>query len=122
MTDRPSPGTVDEYIAACSPEVQVVLEKIRAVIRQVVPQVQEKISYRMPAFEHNGILLYVGAFKSHIGLFPPVQGDEELQAATLRYKGEKGNLKFPLDEPVPYDLIRRVVLCRNMERKTRRRR
>lgn len=115
-----SPGTVDDYIAACSPEVQVVLETIRAIVREVVPPVQEKISYRMPTFTHHGVLLYVGAFKNHVGLFPPVRGDQALQAATLRYKGEKGNLKFPLDEPVPYDLIRRVVRCRLEEHMARR--
>jgi uncharacterized protein YdhG (YjbR/CyaY superfamily) len=115
MTGRSAPKNIDEYIAAFSPEVQSILEKIRLTIRQTAPQAEEKISYRMPAFTLDGVLIYFAAFKKHIGIYPPVQGDEKLSKETSRYRGEKGNLKFPLDEPIPYALIRSVVKFRLKE-------
>jgi uncharacterized protein YdhG (YjbR/CyaY superfamily) len=92
--------------------VQEVLGKIRSTIRAAAPGAQETISYRMPAFTQNGVLVYFAAFKNHIGLFPPVKGDEKLVKAVARYAGEKGNLRFPLDEPIPYGLIERIVTLR----------
>jgi uncharacterized protein YdhG (YjbR/CyaY superfamily) len=115
MAVRPAPATIDEYIAAFPPDVQVILEKIRLKIRRAAPQAQEKISYKMPAFALDGDLIYFAAFKKHIGVFPPVRGDEKLAKELSRYRGEKGNLKFPLDEPIPYDLIKRVVRFRVKE-------
>jgi len=88
------------------------LKKVRATIRDAAPESEERISYRMPAFFQDGALVYFAAFKQHIGLYPPVQGDEKLQQALAPYRGEKGNLKFPLDEPIPYGLIKRVVKAR----------
>jgi uncharacterized protein YdhG (YjbR/CyaY superfamily) len=73
------------------------------------------ISYRMPALKLNGILVYFAAFKNHIGLFPPVRGDAQLVKAAAPYAGEKGNLRFPLDEPIPYDLIKQIVSYRRKE-------
>jgi uncharacterized protein YdhG (YjbR/CyaY superfamily) len=119
MTDRSAPKNIDEYIAAFSPEVQSILEKIRLTIRQAAPEAEEKISYKMPAFTLDGDLIYFAAFKKHIGIFPPVQGDEKLSKEIARYRGEKGNLKFPLDEPIPYALIRRVVKFRLKEHRKR---
>ena len=78
MTDRSAPKNIDEYIAAFSPEVQSILEKIRLTIRQAAPEAEEKISYKMPAFTLDGDLIYFAAFKKHIGIYPPVQGDENL--------------------------------------------
>jgi uncharacterized protein YdhG (YjbR/CyaY superfamily) len=115
MTNRSAPKNIDEYIAAFSPEVQSILEKIRLTIRQAAPGAEEKISYRMPAFTLDGDLIYFAAFKKHIGIYPPVRGDENLRKETSRYRGEKGNLKFPLDEPIPYGLIRRLVKFRVKE-------
>src|SRR5229473_6877171 len=115
MTDRSAPKNIDEYIAAFSPEVQAILEKIRLTIRQAAPEAEEKISYKMPAFTLDGDLIYFAAFKKHIGIFPPVQGDDNLNKEISRYRGEKGNLKFPLDEPIPYALIRRLVKFRVKE-------
>lgn len=106
------PTTVDDYIAACAPKAQTVLRKIRRLVKQTAPDAQEVISYRMPAFKQNGILLYYAAFKQHIGLFPPVSGDARLQKAVAKYAGPKGNLRLPLDEPIPYDLITRIVEMR----------
>ena len=115
MTDRSAPGTIDEYIAAFPPDVQSILKKIRLTIRKAAPQAQVKISYKMPAFTLDGDLIYFAAFKKHIGVYPPVRGNEQLNKALSRYRGEKGNLKFPLDEPIPYELIARVVKFRLKE-------
>jgi uncharacterized protein YdhG (YjbR/CyaY superfamily) len=113
MAASPSaPKNIDEYIASFSPEVQVVLEKIRLTIRKAAPDAQETISYKMPAFKLGGILVYFAAFKKHIGLFPPVRGDAKLEKAISIYAGEKGNLRFPLDRPIPYDLIEKIVRLR----------
>lgn len=113
MASKPeTPKTIDEYIAKASPEVREILETIRATIRRAAPDAQEILSYRMPAFTQNGILVYFAAFKAHIGLYPPVSGDAALEQATAPYAGEKGNLRFPLDQPIPYDLIERIVKLR----------
>ena len=111
--------TIDEYIAAFPPNVQAILEKIRATIRKAAPKAEEKISYNIPAFALDGDLIYFAAFKKHIGVYPPVQGDAKLDEELSRYRGEKGNLKFPLDEPIPYGLITRVVKFRVKEHRGR---
>lgn len=109
---RTVPTNVDEYIAGFAPEVQAILQRIRQIVREAAPQAQEVISYRMPAFKQHGILLYYAAFKGHIGLYPPVSGDASLQKALAVYAGEKGNLRFPFDRPIPYYLIARVAALR----------
>lgn len=111
----PKPGTpknIDEYIALFPRDVQAVLERIRATVKQAAPEAQETISYRIPAFTFHGILVYFAAFKKHIGLYPPVRGDAKLEKSVAIYAGEKGNLKFPLDRPIPYDLIEKIVKLR----------
>src|SRR5579884_3851222 len=119
------PRTVDEYIARFPTDVQSVLESVRATIRRAAPKAEERISYRMPAFFQNGVLVYFGAFKTHIGLYPPIRGDAQLQKALAPYAGEKGNLRFPLNEPMPHALIRRAVksqIARNAARAADRKR
>ena len=110
---------IDEYIASFSPDVQTILERIRLTIRQAAPDAQETISYCIPAFTQDGILVYFAAFKKHIGLYPPVRGDAKLEKAVSAYAGEKGNLKFPLDQPIPYDLIQRIVRLRVKQRSSK---
>jgi uncharacterized protein YdhG (YjbR/CyaY superfamily) len=107
-----APTSFDEYIAAFPSRVQLILNTIRMTISAAAPGAQEVISYRMPAFRLHGILIYFAAFKAHIGLYPPVSGDARLEKALSPYAGPKGNLKFPLDRPIPYALIKRVVLLR----------
>jgi|SRR4030095_10523802 uncharacterized protein YdhG (YjbR/CyaY superfamily) len=109
---RPTPTTIDEYIAGFSPEVQTILRKIRQVVRDAAPDAEEAISYQMPAFKLNGTLVYFAAFKKHIGFFPPIRGDAKLERVVSRYAGDKGNLRFPLDQPIPYDLIERITRLR----------
>ena len=107
--------TIDEYIADCPGELQAILQTIRTTIRNAAPAAEETIAYRMPAFRLNGPLVYFAAFKNHIGLFPPVHGDERLMRKLAPYANEKGNLRFPLDRPIPYALIGRVVEARVRE-------
>ena len=119
---RSNPRNIDEYIASFSPDVQSILEKSRMTIRNAAPGAQETISYKIPAFRLNRILVYFAAFKNHIGLYPPVKGDASLMKAISAYAGEKGNLQFPLDRPIPYGLIKRIVKVRakqNLSKTTR---
>ncbi len=106
------PATIDDYIAGQPARAQKILRRVRQVIRDTAPEAEELISYRMPAFRQGGILVYFAAFTQHIGLYPPVRGYLKLEEAVAPYAGEKGNLRFPLDEPIPYDLIRRIVKFR----------
>jgi len=111
-TGEVRPQSIDEYIAAFSPEVRAILERIRLVIANAAPEAQESISYRIPTFTLSGTLVYFAAFKKHIGFYPPVRGDAGLEKAVAPYAGEKGNLRFPLDQPIPYGLIERIVRLR----------
>ncbi len=111
MNDRPRFSTVDEYLAAVPSGVRPILEEIRALVKRTVPDAQETISYQMPAFRRKGVFFYYAAFKKHIGIYPPLHGDEALEQELLPYRGEKGNLKFPLNQPMPYDLIARVAVA-----------
>jgi uncharacterized protein YdhG (YjbR/CyaY superfamily) len=108
-TSSEKPASIDEYIVRFEPEMREILETIRQTVREAAPEAKETISYQMPAFKQKGILIYFAAWKKHIGLYPPVSGDEDLKKAVEPYAGEKGNLQFPLDEPIPYDLIKRIV-------------
>jgi uncharacterized protein YdhG (YjbR/CyaY superfamily) len=103
---------IDEYIRQFDPDVRAILERIRATIRSAAPDAEEVISYQMPAFKGHGILVYFAAWKEHIGLYPPISGDKSIEKAVARYAGPKGNLQFPLGEPIPYDLIERIVKLR----------
>jgi uncharacterized protein YdhG (YjbR/CyaY superfamily) len=104
-----APANVDTYIATFAPEVQAILQNVRKAVRRAAPAATEVISYRMPALRQNGVLVYFAAFRNHIGFYPPIRGDRELEKAAAPYAGEKGNLRFPLDEPIPYDLIERLT-------------
>jgi uncharacterized protein YdhG (YjbR/CyaY superfamily) len=106
---RATPKDIDEYIAGFSPEVRAILQKIRETISKAATGAMETISYKIPAFTLNGTLVYFAAFKNHIGFYPPVRGDAKLQQAVAMYAGEKGNLRFPLDQPIPYGLIEKIV-------------
>jgi uncharacterized protein YdhG (YjbR/CyaY superfamily) len=107
-TDR----EVDAYIAKFPPDVRAILKHVRATIRRAAPAAKEVISYKMPAFKQHGILVYFAAWEKHIGLYPPITGDKALEKAAARYAGPKGNLQFPLDEPIPYRLIERIAKLR----------
>lgn len=106
------PVDIDGYIAQFPPDVQAVLEKVRATIRRAAPDAAEVISYQVPAFRQHGILVFFAAWKHHLGFYPPISGDPGLESMLARYAGPKGNLQFPLDEPIPYKLIERIVKLR----------
>lgn len=103
---------VDEYIADCPAEVRALLKQVRSTIRKAAPAAEETISYGMPAYRLNGPLVYFAACKNHIGFYPPVKGDERLMRAIAPYANDKGNLRFSLDQQIPYALIGRIVKAR----------
>lgn len=115
------PTSIDDYIAAAGPEAQSILRRIRSAVRQAVPAATECISYQMPALRTTGVVFYFAAFKKHIGIYPPVKGSATLQKRLARYRGPKGNLQFPLDEPMPYALIAQVAKALAREHAARRR-
>jgi uncharacterized protein YdhG (YjbR/CyaY superfamily) len=115
MAKSQRPPDIDGYISQFPADVQAVLEEVRETIRSAAPDAREVISYQMPAFKQHGILVYFAAWKKHIGLYPPIAGDKALEKAVARYAGPKGNLQFPLDEPIPFDLIKRIVKLRVMQ-------
>lgn len=109
---QPTPETIDAYIATFPPKVRAILKIIRATVKKAASKATEKISYRMPAFFQDGVLIYFAAFKNHIGVFPPIREDEQLIKTLSPYAGPKGNLQFPLDKPIPLNLITRIVKLR----------
>ncbi len=109
------PKDIDEYIAGFPPSIQEILQKIRLTIRGAAPEAQETISYRMPTFTLKGNLVHFAAFKNHIGFYPTPTGTERFREELSVYKGGKGSIRFPLDHPIPYDLIRRIVEFRVQE-------
>jgi uncharacterized protein YndB with AHSA1/START domain/uncharacterized protein YdhG (YjbR/CyaY superfamily) len=104
--------TIDEYIRSFPENVQVILEKIRRTIRKEAPEATETISYQMPAFKLNGNLVWFAGFKNHIGFYPVPSGIEAFKEEASPYIAGKGTLQFPLDKPIPYDLIRKIVIFR----------
>jgi uncharacterized protein YdhG (YjbR/CyaY superfamily) len=119
-TNQTAPETIAEYIAGFPKEIQKVLIKVRTTIRKAAPRAEETIKYGMPTFTLNGNLVYFAAFKKHIGLYSmPRTGTEKFEKELSRYQGEKGSVKFPFDEPIPFDLIGKIVKRRvkeNLER------
>ncbi|MBE2197209.1 MAG: DUF1801 domain-containing protein [Anaerolinea sp.] len=113
--DQPTSKSIDEYIAGFPPDVQEILEKIRITIRKAAPDAEETISYQMPTFKLKGNLVHFAAFKKHIGLYPTPTGIEEFKDELSAYKNAKGSVQFPLDKPIPFDLISRIVAFRREE-------
>lgn len=116
--EQTAPKTIDEYIAGFPEDVQVILQKIRQTIRETVPNAEEAISYQMPTFKLKGNLVHFAAFKNHVGFYPVPSGIEQFQEELAVFKQGKGSVQFPLDKPIPFDLIRRIVLFRVEENLT----
>lgn len=114
-SEQTEPTTIDEYIAGFPPDIQEILQKIRQTIREVAPDAGEAIKYRIPTFTLNGNLVHFAAFKNHIGFYPTPTGTERFQEELSTYKRAKGSVQFPLDQPIPYDLIRRITEFRVQE-------
>jgi uncharacterized protein YdhG (YjbR/CyaY superfamily) len=113
--DIKKPANIDEYIGAFPNNIQEILEKVRATIQKAAPDAKEKISYSMPAFEQNGIVVYFAAFKNHIGLYALPTGHEAFKEELSQYKSGKGSVQFPLNKPMPFDLITKIVKFRVKE-------
>jgi uncharacterized protein YdhG (YjbR/CyaY superfamily) len=107
--------SIDEYIATFPVDIQKLLEEIRVTIKAAAPEAEEKISYQMPTFFLNGNLVHFAAFKRHIGFYPAPTGIEAFAQELSKYKGAKGSVQFPLDQPMPLDLITRIVKYRRAE-------
>ena len=106
---------IDEYIRSFPEEVQKVLQRVRETIRQAAPGAEEKIGYGIPTFTLNGNLVHFAAFKEHIGFYPAPQGIAEFQEELKKYKGGKGSVQFPHDQPLPLELVTRIVKFRVQE-------
>lgn len=114
-TAQASPKTIEEYIAGFPPEVQQILQQIRATIRKAAPDAEEAIKYRIPTFVLNGNLVHFGAFKQHVGFYPTPSGIEAFKMELSRYEGAKGSVQFPFDKPMPLALISKIVKFRMKE-------
>jgi uncharacterized protein YdhG (YjbR/CyaY superfamily) len=109
------PKNIDEYIAGFPIEIQEILEQIRQTIKKAAPNAEEKISYAIPTFTLNGNLVHFAAFKNHIGFYALPSGNEAFQKELSIYKSGKGSIQFPLDKPIPLDLITKIVTFRVKE-------
>jgi uncharacterized protein YdhG (YjbR/CyaY superfamily) len=107
--------TIDEYIASFPEDIQTKLQKMRSVIQAAAPEATEKISYQMPTFYLNGNLVHFAAFKRHIGFFPTPSGIEHFMDEVWAYRTSKGTIQFPMDQPIPFDLVDKIVRFRVME-------
>ena len=118
-TNQTAPKNIDEYIAGFSNDVQDILQKIRMTIRKAAPEAEEAIKYQVPTFTLKGNLVHFAAFKKHIGFYPTPTGIEKFQKELSVYESAKGSVRFPLDKPIPYDLISKILKFRvkeNLER------
>jgi uncharacterized protein YdhG (YjbR/CyaY superfamily) len=104
--------TIDEYITQFPVDVQLILQRLRGVIKETAPSAVEKISYQMPGFYLKGMLVWFAGHKNHIGFYPTAEGIEAFKTELTPYKFSKGAVQFPIDQPIPYDLIRKIVLHR----------
>jgi uncharacterized protein YdhG (YjbR/CyaY superfamily) len=114
-TKSAAPQNIDEYIAGFPDDIQEILQKIRVTIHKAAPAAEETINYQMPTFTLKGNLVHFAAFKQHIGFYPTPTGIEKFQKELAVYQGAKGSVRFPLDQPIPYGLITRIVKFRVKE-------
>ena len=114
-TKKTPPKNIDEYIVGFPPNVREILQRIRMTIHEAAPKAQETISYQMPTFTLNGNLVHFAAFQKHIGFYPAPTGIEAFREELSAYKQGKGSVQFPLDQPMPYDLVSRIAQFRVQE-------
>jgi uncharacterized protein YdhG (YjbR/CyaY superfamily) len=115
ITGKTAPRNIDEYIAGFPKDIQAILEKVRATIGEAAPDATETISYQMPAFKLHGNLVYFAAFKNHIGFYPMPKGIDVFKDELAAYASGKGSVQFPLNQPIPYDIITKIVKFRAAE-------
>ena len=114
-TNKPTPTTIDEYIANFPKGIQDTLQELRATIKNAAPEAEEAISYQMPTFKLKGNLVHFAAYKNHIGFYPTPSGIEKFKEELSAYEGAKGSVKFPIDQPLPLDTIAKIVKFRVTE-------
>ncbi|WP_019419919.1 iron chaperone [Paenibacillus sp. OSY-SE] len=107
--------SIDDYISQFPPEVQAILKTLRKVIKESAPDAKEKISYQMPTFVLHGNLVHFAAYKNHIGFYPTPSGIHAFKDKLAEYKTAKGSVQFPIDKPLPYELINKIVQFRVAE-------
>ena len=107
--------SIDQYIGTFPKETQKILRKLRTTIKAAAPNAEEKISYQMPTFALNGNLVHFAAFKNHIGFYPTPSGTQAFKRELSIYEGAKGSVKFPIEKPLPLELIRKIVKFRVAE-------
>jgi uncharacterized protein YdhG (YjbR/CyaY superfamily) len=112
---KATPSTVDEYIAVFPKEVQQLLKQMRAAIKAAAPKAEELISYGMPGYKYNGMLVFFAAFKNHIGFYATPAGHKAFEKELSKYKQGKGSVQFPVEEPLPLSLITKIVKFRAKE-------
>ena len=117
--DKRQYKNIDEYIAGFPEDIQAILQNLRRVIHKAAPEAQETISYGMPAFRQNGIMVYFAAFKDHIGFFPTSSGISAFTKELASYNTAKGTVRFPLDKPLPVNLIKKIVKFRAQENRNK---
>lgn len=116
MTDKKHFTTINEYIMTFPADIQPILEKVRQAIQKAVPEATETMSYGMPTFDFNGKhLVFFAGWKHHISLYPIPAGDEAFQQELAHYKRARGTIQFPLDKPIPYDFVEKIVTFLMME-------
>jgi uncharacterized protein YdhG (YjbR/CyaY superfamily) len=112
-------GSMDEYIESQPQEMRPILSRLRKTIRAAAPKAQETISYQIPTFKYHGNLVHFAAWKTHIGFYPTSSGIREFSSELRSYKLSRGTVQFPLDRPIPYGLIGRIVRFRVKENRAR---
>ncbi|MCL4429322.1 MAG: DUF1801 domain-containing protein [Candidatus Bathyarchaeota archaeon] len=112
--------SIDQYINSFPPNIQAILQQLRKAIHEAAPQAEGTISYQMPAFKQNGVLVYFAAFKNHIGFFPTGSGIEAFKDKLGAFQTSKGTIRFPLDKPLPLDLVKEIVRFRVKENSEKR--
>lgn len=119
--EKTKPGftSIDEYIATFPAATQKILQAVRETIHAAAPEATEKISYQMPTFFLNGNLVHFAAFKNHIGFYPAPRGIEAFKDELAAYAGAKGSVQFPIDQPMPLELISRIVQFRAAENRAK---
>jgi len=115
MKPQSVPTNIDTYISQFPPEIQLILNQMRNLILQAAPESKEVISYQMPAFQYKGILVYFAAYTKHIGFYPTPSAIEKFKSELSEYKTSKGAVQFPINQPLPQDLITRMVQFRVRE-------
>jgi uncharacterized protein YdhG (YjbR/CyaY superfamily) len=118
-SSKKSPQTIDEYMADYPAEAQAIMQRMRALIHEIAPEATEKISYGIPTFVLGQNLVHFAAYKNHIGFYPASSGIAHFEKELKDYETSKGTVRFPLDKPIPYNLVRRITEFRAAENRAR---